>query len=203
MIKHVVLQPKQTPLTLFLRQETEQEHRKTENSAIMRSVMGEEFLTAAYQALLKRMLSFYSPVEQNIVTFESKTDLTYHYQSKHLLLREDLTHLCSQTTSKEVKGSDIPAVETIEDFLGVLYVLEGSTLGGALIHKALDKHINASKAATFFYPYGKETKKRWNETRAFIDDYGEKEYINHNKVCDAAIATFKSIGGALNDESIT
>ncbi len=202
-MEDVALKPETVPLSLFLKKQTEEEHRKTENSPIMLSIMGDPFSVADYQVLLKRMLSFYLPIEKKINAFLENGTLSYSYSPKSPLLQTDLAYLCAKDVKEQRKESDTPALETHENFLGILYVLEGSTLGGALIHKMLEKHMDVSKAATFFYPYGKETKKRWDETRAFLNDCDNTVAINHNRVCDTAIATFQSIRRALNDESIT
>lgn len=189
-------------LSVTIKKATASEHYKVENSAIMIAVMGGQFSLASYRSLLYRMLSFYLPIEKKINIFINKNNNSYNYFPKSSLLQANLEYVCPGYPEKEPKELEVPAIKNHEDFLGVLYVLEGSTLGGSLIHKTLAEHINACKAATFFYPYGRDTKKRWDETRMFIDNYGNITEIDSSKVCDAAISTFQSIGEALNDESI-
>lgn len=57
--------------------------------------------------------------------------------------------------------------------LGASYVLEGSSLGGAVITRALSGEAWLPKGGfAYFNPYGDQTGVRWRETRAFIDREG-------------------------------
>jgi heme oxygenase (biliverdin-IX-beta and delta-forming) len=58
-----------------------------------------------------------------------------------------------------------PVIGTTAEALGVFYVLEGSTLGGKTILKALRSRGVSTGGLHFLDPYGKETGSRW---RAFL-----------------------------------
>lgn len=57
--------------------------------------------------------------------------------------------------------------------LGASYVLEGSSLGGAVITRALSGEAWPPEGGfAYFNPYGDQTGVRWRETRAFIEREG-------------------------------
>ncbi len=61
---------------------------------------------------------------------------------------------------------DFPAPADRAEALGMLYVLEGSTLGGRFILRALAERNVADPDLAFLDPYGSETGARW---RDFLD----------------------------------
>lgn len=58
-----------------------------------------------------------------------------------------------------------PGLTSDAQALGVFYVLEGSTLGGAVIEKQLKARGESLKGLSFLHPYGDQTGARW---RAFL-----------------------------------
>ena len=180
-------------LSKLLKDRTLKEHEETENSPLMREIMGDTFTETAYALLLKRLYAFYAPLESETERFLAKHPIGYHYQAKLPLLCSDLLYFYPADTPLPVQKSLVPAIDTLESFLGVLYVIEGATLGGNIIRRRLEKHLDVDNAATFFCPYGKETGQRWRETQAFIDAAD----VQKLRVCNAAIATFRAFKGAL------
>ncbi|HEX8325236.1 MAG TPA: biliverdin-producing heme oxygenase [Tepidisphaeraceae bacterium] len=55
--------------------------------------------------------------------------------------------------------------------LGVLYVIEGSTLGGQHVAKFIRGHLplTAEHGISYFSSYGPDVGKRWRETKALLD----------------------------------
>lgn len=190
-----------TPLCLQLRQQTKAEHDKTEALPLMGAVLGEHFSMDAYCSLLKRFFSFYQPLERELQHFLSHQTDAYPYQAKLPLLHRDLQFIARDEMAPHIKEAVIPRIDQHETFLGVLYVLEGSTLGGAMITNQLKKHLDVTQGAQFFYPYQEKTYKQWQHTRAYIDGFAMAS-AKKDLVVAAAKATFHAIRIALNDESI-
>ena len=83
--------------------------------------------------------------------------------------------------------------------VGVLYAIEGSTLGGQVISRNLAQHLGASKesGAAFFNGYGDATKEKWE---TFIK-FAEAAVTNDQELAEAkraARATFTLFDDALN-----
>ncbi|MEJ1160654.1 biliverdin-producing heme oxygenase [Prosthecomicrobium sp. N25] len=78
---------------------------------------------------------------------------------------------------------------TLPAAVGSLYVVEGSTLGGTVIARALAKApwLPAGGLA-FFHPYGRETGPRWQALKAWIDGRGDD--VDHAEAVAAAVRTF-------------
>jgi heme oxygenase len=66
----------------------------------------------------------------------------------------------------EIPGAfTIPDVSSTGHWLGALYVLEGSTLGGQVISRHLEKHFGwkDGRGYSFFLGHGAHTGERWRE----------------------------------------
>ncbi len=187
-----------TSLMALLRVCTNDEHQKTESSPLMTEVMGERFSLSSYQHMLKRFFSFYASVEPMMKVFINSSG--YHYTPKLPFLESDLNHMGCSLPLDDANFLPEHFLHDRASFLGVLYVLEGSTLGGSVIRNMLQKHIDVDRMATFFYPYGKSTRQNWEVTCAFIEHTAANESLPAHAICDAAIATFQSIRRALSDE---
>jgi len=81
-------------------------------------------------------------------------------------------------------------VATPEWVLGVAYVLEGSTLGGGVLLKAVARlNISAGQGASFLASYGSERGAMWQAFLATLADW-ETRGIARTKVIDAASDAF-------------
>jgi heme oxygenase (biliverdin-IX-beta and delta-forming) len=73
---------------------------------------------------------------------------------------------------------------------GSLYVLEGSTLGGQIIHRAMQRQTHAT-GLHYFNPYGKQTADRWRALRARLENEASTE--SEPAMTAAAITTFNAL----------
>ncbi len=55
------------------------------------------------------------------------------------------------------------------EFLGTLYVLEGSSLGGTIISREVRNKWGSSVPTGYFNPYGLETGRMWREFKGAMD----------------------------------
>lgn len=191
----------QTSIMDFLRTHTMDEHRKTEASPLMQRLGASPFSLEHYKLLLQVFFSFYESVEPMIHSFIKYSKMNYQYTAKLPYLNHDLTQLgCSLPCARNILPSTF--ISDKASFLGALYVLEGSTLGGCVIRKMLQNHIDVDNMATFFYPYGKSTGEHWKATCAFIESTYAKGSVSSSAIADRAIANFQVIRSILGDESI-
>jgi heme oxygenase len=86
---------------------------------------------------------------------------------------------------------NLPAVGNVNDGLGVLYVLEGSTLGGQVILRALRAALNISPMAggQFFASHDKATGAMWRSYLDTLEDVGAAPDAA-DAIESAALATF-------------
>jgi heme oxygenase len=126
---------------------------------------------AAYADLLERMLGFYRPLEERIAPYAaSVAGLDWGTRRRAPLLLADLLAL-GRPAARPDALSPLPAVASADDALGVLYVLEGATLGGTLIARQarLRLGVTATTGGAFFTAYGGATAARWRAFAAVLE----------------------------------
>jgi heme oxygenase (biliverdin-IX-beta and delta-forming) len=99
----------------------------------------------------------------------------------------------------------IPLVDTLNvpfamgSFIGILYTLEGSTLGGQFIARQLSQWHGASLPMQFFNGYGALTRQRWNEFLEFAETACPVD--EYDLASAAAVAMFDTIRRHLDQAS--
>jgi heme oxygenase len=86
--------------------------------------------------------------------------------------------------------SDVPLVRSRAEVLGVMYVLEGSALGGMQIAKHLAAFPFTRGRSSFFVSDGAAVSARWKSFLTFLEDVPESEW---SSVCSSATRTFESL----------
>lgn len=155
-----------------------------------------------YTELLKKMYFFYSPLEENLKTISK--DLPPHYKVKAPLLKKDLQQLGvdleslhSQQTPMTLKCSNGA------DAFGILYVLEGSTMGGQVIYHHLQKKLglSAETGASFYFGYGSQTAQLWSVFKNYINNYSVSHPAQSDRMLSKADETFVYLEKWLCSES--
>ena len=86
---------------------------------------------------------------------------------------------------------DFNAPQTRGALIGILYTLEGSTLGGQFIARHLSQLPGPKLPRRFFTGYGELTPQRWDEFLRFVETQSAPSD------CEDAIATASSLFGAI------
>jgi heme oxygenase len=128
---------------------------------------------AAYADLLERMLGFYRPLEERVAPYAALVaGLDWSARRKASLLLADLRAVGRPPGVADERAADghLPAVDSVDDALGVLYVLEGATLGGTLIARQARQQLGITprSGGAFFTAYGSETAARWRGFSAVL-----------------------------------
>ena len=149
---------------------------------------------AQYQRLIQAYFGFYQPLERRLV--ESGTvphDFELSERLKAPTLRSDLRAL--GLTEGEIAVlplcPSLPTIESAESCLGVLYVLEGATLGGQILRREIASRLNldAANGAAFLDIYGDATGRRWREFTDYLATFSLNEPARQT-VVNAAQRTF-------------
>lgn len=149
----------------------------------------------AYSQMLARLWGLYGPLEAALgaVVWEGADSLVRR-RAKTGLLAADLEALGfdPHRFGEIPRATSLPRIEAPSDVLGVLYVLEGATLGGQVVLSWLTEHLDVAPdtGARFYASYGGEIGAMW---RAFVEvlerlgaDDGAAERIER-----AALETFR------------
>jgi heme oxygenase (biliverdin-IX-beta and delta-forming) len=145
-----------------------------------------------YRRILGAFLGFYEPLEAGLIRVVVDCgDLDLRGREKGSRLRHDLRMLgLSEAGLAAIpRCPTVPHVDGVPGALGCMYVLEGSTLGGQIIHRHLEERlaIDAHSGGTFFHGYGAETGAMW---RSFVARLN-RQPPPFERVVAAAVETFE------------
>jgi len=175
-----------------IREATQEFHGKLEHDLdIFHTVTSLE----RYTRLLQRFLGFHLPIEPLLLDVQNRYNLQLDVQqrSKSPLLLRDLREIGMQPWTAHT----IPLCETLPDLTnpaqvwGCLYVLEGSTLGGALISKHFKEGLGltADHGCAFFSSYGSNVGSMWRMFTRTLEAYACGHH-EEDSIIDAACETF-------------
>ncbi len=145
-----------------------------------------------YRDLLLKLHNFYAPLEKQVHNMVDETVLPDIGQRMHShKLESDLEALGSHSVL-----SANPFLETIDSIsyaLGILYVIEGSTLGGQIISGMLKKQLPNidDQTLNYFNSYGRNTPVMWSAFKMHIEN--PALVINKNEMLAGAKATFENL----------
>jgi heme oxygenase len=127
-----------------------------------------------YRRLLERMLGLHAPYETALARVAwGDLDLNLPARRKAGLIAADLVDLGA--SAEEIAAlpalSPTPVIPDRPAALGVLYVLEGSTLGGKYILRDISARLDvrANRGGRFFASYGPRVGAMWRECIAALD----------------------------------
>lgn len=149
---------------------------------------------AWYVRLMQAYYGFYQPLETALADSTClPSGLDLGVRLKTPTLQRDLHALGHDACSLAQLPvcQDLPLVDSPGACLGVLYVLEGATLGGQVLRRqmhaslGLDEHTGAA----FMNVYGAETGRRWKAFLALLDEQPADPDL-HQAAAHAAQITF-------------
>lgn len=185
-----------------LKEETKHLHDKIEQTFLLNQITQNEITLSGYQLLIKKFYGFITPCEDLIGSLICKSII--ENRKKKPWLEQDL-HALKIFNIDDItfpRGIDLPVLSEHEHVIGYLYVMEGATLGGQIITKILKTHlqITQDKGGRFFYGYGAETKRMWNEFCSFL--YSINEIEKQNKIIHSASNTFNQLYKWIENRSV-
>lgn len=174
-----------------LKASTSQYHHQIEQIDLFKKIITNEITLPEYKKLLCQLYGFINPCESKI---KKKFHQAIEGREKTSLLNIDLFELDCDISSDFLFCSNIPALDTVPEIFGYLYVLEGSTLGGQMVTKLLKQNLKLLPMITtrYFNAYGKQTKKNWD---AFLNALIDHDFTDNQKenIVTSAISTFSSL----------
>ena len=150
-----------TDLRSELRSATSSSHTAIESNERLSLLLSSDLNEAAYVDVLRRYYGFFAPLEREMMASPFVVDdMSARLKTPALVqdLRGDISSLPVSST--------LPSVATLGTFMGVLYVLEGSALGGMQIAKHLAAFGFTEGRRSFFVADGPAVSLRW---RRFLE----------------------------------
>jgi heme oxygenase len=173
----------QESVRVLLRQATHGHHVRLNRHPMLNGLAQPGFSLPRYRTLLIAYFRLYQALEMQITSFLDLRPELFDYMSRQKLpwLIQDINFFQDNSRASEwlsPRLMEMPSMESAGSLVGVLYVIEGSTLGGQHISAHLAKlHSLSSKAgARFFYGYGEYTEANWGAFLKFADSIRESAF---------------------------
>jgi len=175
-----------------IKHETLPQHKRLERAF---RILDPDLTREDYRYWLERLYGLHAGFEAVIDPWAAALDIDWTNRRKTPWLRRDLLSL----GCREVELDGIPICDALPDtdspgrVFGVLYVLEGSTLGGRHIALALEKRLGltADNGAMFFNAYGDLLMPRWQSFRARLSAAATTQFVEQQMI-GAARETFET-----------
>jgi heme oxygenase (biliverdin-IX-beta and delta-forming) len=150
----------------------------------------------AYRELLLRLLGFYEPAEERLSFFDWRVlGIDFEQRRKVPLLVRDIRTLAGDPRNcSPISQDELPRIPTLSAAVGVLYVMEGATLGGQFISRHVRDvlGIGPSTGGSFHAAYGCNTGAMWREFREAANGYCDVRVDRIDEAVTAAVATFEA-----------
>lgn len=175
-----------------LRRETRARHEAVERSVDFASRLSSR---DAYIELLRRMLGLHEPFEAALANLDWRSiglDLGERRKSRFIVDDLRVLGLSGRDIESVPRCDTLPAVTGLSRGVGCLYVIEGSTLGGAMIAKELSSRLGIAGPAAggaFYASYGRDIGPMWRRFGAAAERGCDSEQRRDEAVA-AAIETF-------------
>jgi heme oxygenase len=182
-----------------LRQETHDQHDRIEANPRFKRLVADDITRAEYRALLGRIYGFHVVAEAAVKAAAGLLPpaLALGRRLKRTaMLEADLRAL--GLTAAEIAAlprCGLPPLVTAEEAWGVLYLLEGSTVGGQILarHLAAVLGLTPANGAAGLAPYGTETGELWRGFKQALDETAAKGRLDQDAVVAVARHAFTAL----------
>lgn len=175
-----------------LREKTKPYHQKIEKNILLAKLLG-NVTVEDYVNILKKFYGFYFPLERMIIPncLKDHAGLEIFYFPKLDLLEKDLS-IFLRTPSEIKNCHSFPHIKSYFGWLGLLYTLEGSCLGRAMLWPRLQKKLDLKEGGSFFSSASTDLKGRWEAfCRQMVAEVDNES--NKNELINGSISTFISL----------
>lgn len=172
-----------------LKSQTKELHDKVEASMNSNKIFDQTYTIEDYKNLLQQnalLIAKYEQAAIEVLNEELGTSLELDKRVKAEVMQTELAKLGLQyDPSVQQDNAGISAAKA----LGILYVIEGSTLGGNVIARALSKN-EAFKDVSFNYFsfYKDQTGPMWTKFKTVLDEYVTSEEAKQECIDGANLA---------------
>ena len=183
-----------------LREATAPLHSQLNQQPLLVALLGKELPLADYQQLLGSYYSLYHQLEAAIKLYITQQPIDFDYQPRYKtpLLLNDLKywHIKPEPLACQIV---VPDLNSLGALLGLLYVLEGSTLGGQFIaqHLKLTYGYTRSTGSDFYSAYGEQTTTHWQSFISYLNSFSDQPDLAAIAI-DTACLSFACFNQALN-----
>ncbi|WP_281234020.1 biliverdin-producing heme oxygenase [Flavobacterium gelatinilyticum] len=175
-----------------IKTQTADSHTKLERLPVSASIISPDMKLEDYTFYLSLMHDVHKDTEELVFPLLSGIIEDLEQRKKKQLIEDDLSYLNYTKTSSAKVFQD--AKLTVPFAVGILYVMEGSTLGGRFILKNVSTfpELSNGKGVSYFNGYGDKTGSFWKAFLNFMAQY-EEEHNCGDEIIEGAKYAFDSI----------
>ena len=176
-----------------LRKNTSTPHQKLERISLTASLMDPAVSVHDYVRYLVAMREIVAWCERTVFPEVSGIVADVDRRRKLDAIEADLVAFRHVQKNNVVRFCPYVQVPSLPEALGVMYAIEGSSLGGIVIYKQLSRHrfINESNV-NFLTVYGKHTARYWKDFLQALSDY-VREHPVEDRIIEGARSAFEEI----------
>lgn len=181
-----------------LKSQTRPQHDSVEQNRFGKAMMDGTLSKQDYLLFLQKFYGFHVPLEQELERFSWETlGITFEERRKVSLLTNDLKALGmtgAEIAALPLAGA-LPAMNSLEDAIGVMYVMEGSTLGGQIQSRQVQKMFgfDAENGAAYFSSYGANVGVMWKACCEAIVKVADDNLAKEDVIIASAQRTFAAL----------
>ena len=169
----------QQSIRTLLRQATHADHVRLNRHPLLCRLTQPDLTLTEYLRIVEAYAHFYRCVEARILQAAPAPGFCYEARRKSAWLDSDLKQLGKRMPGPPPLAEqywDIGPINGSGELAGVLYAIEGSTLGGQVIGRHLARHLglHADSGARFFNAYGDQTQSRWQDFCLWLESLNEQ-----------------------------
>lgn len=181
------------PFLNNLRERTSESHKNLEQLPISKSIIDPEITIKKYALYLSLMHDVVQNIENEIYPILNTiiSDLNERKKGQNILNDLDIAGFKKKQSISPFKNTSEMSVEFA---LGIMYVVEGSTLGGRFILKNVQDSLGYDEmsGASYFAGYGNKTGSYWKRFLKELTDF-EKETNSGDEIINGADYGFRII----------
>ena len=165
------------------------------------NLLDEQLDHHTYKRVLERFYGFWRGWEPQVAGLLQDGPLLNPRRRMHLL-QADLAVLGSSAPCVAALPScPLPLLYDAAEALGSLYVMEGSTLGGRVIERHVERCLgfNGESGCSYFAGYGLNTGRMW---RSFLARLDEAPAVDAERIAIGAVATFERLTSWLPEPTL-
>jgi len=182
-----------------LREETAPYHIQTEQNPYAAAITNGTITLTQYKNYLEKFYGFVRPVEAQLVQHAEWKVYNFDYETtrKTGLLEKDLQSLglSMQEIGALPECPDLPEQKIFTQAAGVMYVLEGSILGGQMVIRMLNRALGVQPDINghYFNSYGDKVRDRWKAFQQLLVETAADSTTREDQIIEAAKETFRKL----------
>jgi heme oxygenase len=158
-------------ISLSLKHGTQTLHRSLDQHIMLSRLMSNSLSLSEYQDTLYCLYAWHKSIE-TILYSQNVLNLGLRMQPKHPQILRDIQNISSveDDTDLTLNIQELKHISLVEK-LGLIYVIEGATLGGLILGPKIAKTLKRRDITNYYSIYGATTRENFVHNMKVLDEY--------------------------------